>query len=177
MSLGMGIFYHNEIPKQKIIHEFNGCFWDNIRMPKKVNWVWQIYFYVYLTLAVATVGTFFDAESDITFYYHALIGFDRLFFLPYVLNLAAVLFTALTVIPFYCFVFNQQFLSSSFWHLFFILRLSFDLTGHSYEFKAIKSLFYHDPSVALHFIFLVLVLYVPSYIALFLQAAKQNTNK
>jgi len=144
-------------------------------MSKKINWVWQIYFYIYLILAVASVGTFFDPESDIAFYYQALISFDRLFFLPYILNLAAVIFTILAVIPFYFYAFNQQFLSPSFWRLFLVLRFSFDLTGHSYEFKAIKSLFYHDPSVALHFIFLVLVLYVPSYLAIFLLAKKQNS--
>lgn len=141
-------------------------------MSKNPNWLWKLHFLIYFSVASFNFMAFWDPESEIAFYYHTLLAYDRYFFFPYALNVLAVLCTAFTLVPFYCFLFQRQIFKTTFWRFFFVFRLALDITGRSYEFKVVQAMFYHDAIAGIHLSLFALLLFLPSYIALFLYAFK-----
>ena len=142
-------------------------------------WIWGIFFLVYFVSTFLGATYFFYYESSMYQYYQILIAFDIYFLIPYVLNAAAVLLNALSLIPFYGFLFKIDILSKDFWKYILLARILADLTGHAYEWKLIKSLVRYDLQVALGFVSIAVMINLTSYLALFLYAfpKKQRTSE
>lgn len=133
----------------------------------KPNWVWRIYFLIYLLFTIFKTYDFFAADSAMQTYYQFLLAFDLTYFVPYCLNILSVILNAFSIIPFFFFLRQVFILSPLFWRLFFVARLALDVTGRSYEFTFVKSLFYQDIETPVLIIVTVLAIILPSYWALF----------
>jgi hypothetical protein len=136
-------------------------------MPKKPGWIWKIYFCFYMAIVAMSAAHFFSKESPAHFYYHFLMAYNPYFLIPFSLNALAIILNNLSLVPFYLFIRQKKFLTFPFWRWFFCARLAVDLTGRSYEFTFFKSLFYDDVQYALMILALVVLLHIPSYLALY----------
>jgi len=143
-------------------------------MSKRPSWVWTVYFLLYLFFMTANTVYFFDRRSMMSFFYHFLIAYDTRYLIPYTLNAASIIFNAISLLPFYLYLRNGEFLSKPFWRGIFIARLFFDITGRLFEFKFYKSLFYQDTLLGLSAAFLALSFHIPSYIAFYLYAFRRS---
>jgi hypothetical protein len=153
-----------------------------VKMPsaskaKSLSWIWILLFFVYALFISFKTYEFFVAGSPYQTYYQFLIGFNLLFFLPYSLNVCSVTMNALSLFPFIFFLTRNFVLSPLFWKLFLLLRIILDLTGRSYEFLSIKSLFYQDLRSPLLAIGAMLAIILPSYIAHYLYAFKWEQDR
>lgn len=134
------------------------------------NWIWGSAFLIYLFVVTANAIYFFWSDSAMNLYYQILMAYNIYFLVPFCLNALSVILNILTLLPFYLFIRRINFLVPSFWQWLFIFRLAADITGRSYEFQFIKSLFYQDPQTGFSLISVYLLLVLPSYIALYLYA-------
>ena len=135
---------------------------------------WKIYLFIFVPLVVGNVIGVLDPRSAIYSYYHTLISFNAGFTLPYLLNVASALVNFFCLVPIFLFTFRIRLLRPLFWKGLFVTRIAFDLTGHSYEAKFIRSLFYIDFWYALLSIALLTAVIAPSYFACFRYAFQQN---
>jgi len=145
-------------------------------MVKKVNWIWALYFLIYFLAILFSASPLLDPTSEIRFYYRVLIAFNPLFLFTFLLNVLAVTLNVISLLPFYGFVFHRNFCSQNFWRYFLVLRLACDVLGHSYEFKFIQSMFYHNVSAGVHLVIVTLIWNIPSYVALYLYAFRRKNN-
>jgi len=143
-------------------------------MPYTVGLRWKIYLFIFTPLALGNFVSILDGESAVYSYYHALIAFHPDYFLQYAMNVASATLNAFALIPLFLYTFRGSFLWPRFWQWFFILRIAFDLTGHAYEAKLVKSLFISHSGYAISSLLLLLLLVVPSYIACFRYAFRQD---
>ncbi|MCA9408465.1 MAG: hypothetical protein KC733_07235, partial [Candidatus Omnitrophica bacterium] len=56
------------------------------------------------------------------------------------------------------------------WQLLFLIRIIFDITGHSYELNHLMGIYQFNPSTGIILLICVLVPLIPSYIASYLYA-------
>lgn len=136
----------------------------------KPEWAWVVYFLAYWLLTTAQTVYFFSPGSLINLYYHYLIAYDLYFLLTYTFNVLAIIFNAFSLIPVYLFIYRVDFLTQDFWKTLFLLRLTFDILGRSFEYQGFKSLFHEDPWTAVLVMATFILFYIPSYAALFVYA-------
>lgn len=147
-------------------------------MSKKSNWIWTTYFTLYLFLSGLNLFHFFRPDSPMSIYYHIAMAFDFHFFGVYFLNLTAVIFNALSLVPLYLYIYEIDFLDRRFWGCFLIFRLAFDILGHNYELNFIKSLVYENQTFGIKTLLASVILYLPCYMALFdYSFGRRNTKK
>ena len=133
-------------------------------MPKKNNWFWIIYFFLFLNFTIGQARDFFTPDSNIGFYYALLNAFNVSFFFSYGLNLAQIILNLFNAAPLILYAFEIPWASPQFWQCLLAARLIFDLTGHNYEWLGMIALFKTDPILALMVSIQFLMFYVPSYI-------------
>ncbi|MCB9771291.1 MAG: hypothetical protein H6754_01905 [Candidatus Omnitrophica bacterium] len=150
-------------------------------MQKKPSWFWTIFLLLYVFACVSGGFYFLQPSSPPRLYYTILISFDSVFLVGYLLNIVAVLFDILAIIPFYCFlkpthaVHIERFFSRKTWQWFFLFRIILIFVGHNFDVKQIQALFHTDIRIALSVINIILILHLPSYITTFLYAFRQPT--
>lgn len=135
-------------------------------MSKKPSWIWYIYFIIYCGVTAYQIEQFSDSNSKISTYYHILIAYNLSYIIHYLRNALSVILNALAVISFYLFLRQTRWLTNSFWRGFLGFRFLSDMTGRIYEIKTLKSLFYQDIGLGKDITLLVVMLVLPSYIAL-----------
>lgn len=141
------------------------------------GWIWKIFLMIYIFVAVSNASLFFRPDSPIQTYYKILIGFHALTIISFLLNALAVIFDVIAIFAFWGFAEQKPILSARTWQIFFALRLAFFFTGHTYDFKTIKSLLYHDVGVAVSAVNIMILLNLPSYIANFIYAFQKFPSK
>ncbi len=145
-------------------------------MNKKQNWAWAFLFWLYLFTVLSNTVVFFNPQSPTTIYHQILIGFDLIFLIPYLLNLLAIIFDILAIMPFYNFLYPRKNLigtkhiSLTAWRWFFAIRFILIFIGHTYEMKQTQAILNNDIFVALSILVIMLLLYGPSYYANFVLA-------
>ncbi len=150
--------------------------WDNSAM-KKPGWPWKIYFFVFSVHVLLNMLNLFFPDSLPYVYYHILMAFHPGYRTAYGLAVLQVIFNLITVIPLFLFVFQIRLLNAHLWQWIFVLRVIFDLTGHALEIKFFRSVFHADLQTFLSYLFIFLVLIVPSYIGCFWYAFRLNLEK
>ena len=135
---------------------------------------WKIYLFIFTLGALGSLAALLDEESVIYSYYHALIIFRPEYFIQYALNVISAALNVFAIIPLALYTFRVSFLGEKFWRVFFVLQLGFDMVGHAYEAKFVKSAFYSHFAYALSSLLLLLLLMLPSYLALFRYAFRQK---
>ena len=134
-------------------------------MNKRPHWTWKIYFLIYLAFASGSVIYFFMPGSRVQLYYQIEIGFDIFFLVPFCLNAAAVIFDALSVLPFFLYISRINFLSQRFWQWIFYLRFACNICGRPYDFVTLKALYHQDIQAVIYFLSTTFFLVAPSYLA------------
>ncbi|MCK5580687.1 MAG: hypothetical protein KAJ18_05375 [Candidatus Omnitrophica bacterium] len=142
-------------------------------MKEKTHWSWKIHFIIYLCFASANALYFFIPGSKIQFYYQIQIGFDVFFIIPFCLNAAAIIFDAVSIIPFFLYIQKTCFLRQTFWQWIFYIRFAVNIAGRSYELNILKSIYHQDPQAALYMLATFLLFAGPSYVATGLYAFKK----
>ena len=139
-------------------------------MKIKLDWLWLVYYLCYVSYAAGNAAAFFSPRSPSFLYYHFLIAYDLRYLVPYCLNVLSVIFTVFTILPLVLRIIKYQVFSAGFWRSMFFARLTFDLIGHSYDYKFVKSLFYQDLYAPLYLLLAVILFLLPSYMAFFIYA-------
>ena len=103
-------------------------------------------------------------------YYHIMMAWHRSFVYFYLLNITAIFFSVLMIVPMWGFLTGRYFLFPRFWMSFFWIRLIFEFIGRPYETSFIKSIYLNNPLNALLFILLLAFINLPSYIMLWIYA-------
>ncbi len=152
-------------------------------MPKKRSWLWTVLFWIYLFAVLSNAIVFFNPQAPINIYYQILLGFSNIFLIGYLLNLLAIIFDLLAVVPFYNFLnplkhrIGQKSISSGTWKWFFVIRFALIFVGHAYAFKEIQAILHDDRFVTLAVINLMLLFYAPSYWANFILIYQQSKSR
>jgi len=143
-------------------------------MKRKNQFWWRAYFILAATIFISNLISIFHPDSDIYVYYHTLMVFHKNFTLSYYLNIASAVLNFLSLIVLLLYIFPRPFLSARIWQIFFLLRMVFDICGHTYENKFFKSLFYTDLTLGAASIALLIMIIFPSYFATFRYAFRQD---
>ncbi len=136
---------------------------------------WKIYFCLFAFLVVNNAAISLWPDSDPYIYYHILAAFHPRFYFAFGMHLISDALNLLNLIPFYFYVFRQSFAGTKLWRNVFILRIIFEIFGHGYEFKMIKSLFYTNHLLVVSFLVLYILILLPSYYGVFQYAFRRKT--
>ena len=128
---------------------------------------WDGYLLFILFLAVHKTAEFFSQGTSVYFYFFFLRSFDDLFYLYYLINAAQIILNVAACIPLFLWIHRIKFLHPRFWGIFFILKISFDLIGQSYDRIELLSFLREGPLIPVLIILQYLLIYVPLYVILF----------
>lgn len=134
---------------------------------KKTGFVWKIYFCIFALYVLGNALDILMPTSFLYIYYHALMAFHPVYFIPYILALGQVFFNLVSLVPLFLFVFRIRFLSDRFWQRVLVLRIIFDLTGHAGEVNQLISISHADSEWFFSKIVLTGIMLIPSYGACF----------
>ena len=135
---------------------------------------WKIYLIIFSLFTLGSMISILYEGSYTYIYYHILIAFHKSYLLSYWYAIISNVINSMTLLSLTFYVFRIRNLQFKFWQWLFVLRVVFDVVGHAFEYKAIKSLFYSDPWLGLMTILLVLAVLFPSYLATFRYAFHQE---
>ena len=143
----------------------------------KKLWIWEVYFVLLIGFTLRQAVNLFHPEGTANLYFFILRAFDSLFIFNYFMNVAQVLLDILYFVPLALYIYDKKFLSPEIWKSLFILRLFFDVAGHSYEWNTLISIFYADPIIGLIVLVESVSTYIPSYIVCYRYAFQGKTRK
>lgn len=135
---------------------------------------WKIYFLLYAPLIINHLLASFLSSSENYTYYHILISFEKNYYLVYVLNILSDITECVSLIPLFGFIFRARILNPRIWQWVFYARVILDITGHFYEWNILRAFLHNERLIALAGFGISAALLIPSYIAHFLYAFKQN---
>ena len=135
---------------------------------------WKIYFFLAVPLWISNLFVLFQPDSSPYTYYNVLITFHENYTLAYFLAIAGAVVNVLTLIPFYLYIFQIQFLPVRLWQWLFVFKVFFDAFGHHYEFNFLKSLLYSNRLYASLSVALILLFILPPYVACYRYAFRQD---
>jgi len=138
------------------------------------KWVWGIYFCLFLFYSLKEAFFFFKPNSVIDTYFDLLRSFDHYFIFIYFINCTRIILNIVHCLPLLLYIYQINFLPSRFWQGLFILRVLFELCGHSYEKNFVLSLYHSDPLILLFLLSSILFFQIPSYFACFSYAFVGN---
>lgn len=141
---------------------------------QKPGFIWKMYG---LYFAVLTVQHFFDLlapQSPVYLFYHILIGFHRPLFIVYLSNILGALLSLLSLWPLYLFIFHKRRFHPALWQILFLLKILGDLLGNYYQFLTLKSFYFTDRTLAFQIFAGNILTALPSYIACFQYAFRQD---
>lgn len=140
---------------------------------------WKIYSFIFALLVITNLAIVLSPSSELYIYHHILMAFSRSYGFSYYLRLIAAIVNLFALIPLFMFSFRKNLLNRRLWQTILIIRIIFDITGHSYEFKSLKAILYIDLWTGLSLFILAAAFILPSYEACFRYAfsKKNNINK
>lgn len=135
---------------------------------------WKIYLIIFSLLTLgSTIGIFYE-HSYSHLYYNILIAFHKSYLLSYWLAIISNIINSISLVTLYLYVFRIKFWDAAIWKWLFVFRVIFDLVGHAFEFKTIKSLLYSDQVFGVITLLLASAVILPSYLASFHYAFRQE---
>ncbi len=143
-------------------------------MPNKTKWLWEIYLPFFFILAVGRAVSFFAPQTPEHLYFKILYSFNPVFYTTYSLSLIQVILTVVHGLPLSLYTFRVRLLRPKLWQYLFLLRVIFDLTGHSYEMNTIVSMYHVSPGVCALTVLFAVLPYLPSYWACYAYAFRQE---
>ena len=143
-------------------------------MEQQTKWPWKVYFFIAIIPGIKNIVALFIQDTELDQYYRILIAFKESYRIWYYLNIAAFAVEALSLLPLIFFVFHRKFLPALIWQILFITRVALLFTGHSYEVKHVQSFFHMDIRVAVAAVLIIFLFTLPSYLAHFYYAFRQD---
>lgn len=143
-------------------------------MKKNISLSWRIYFIVFSTISIGNLLVILNVHSPIYTYYHTLLAFNENYIFTYFFNIISCGLNVLSLLALFAYIYKRRIFNILFWKIFLVLRIIFEASGHLYETRFLQSLWYTDTLMAVITIFLSLVVVLPSYLACFRYAFKQN---
>ena len=134
------------------------------------HWAWAFYFALIFFLVTQKVYAFFSPDAHPYFYYSFLKYFHFRYMFVYGAALVQVILNVVHLVPLILFITCQEFLNKKFWQTLFILRIFFDIFGHSFEIQELISYYHLKPLICLLIFIKEAAPYIPSYIACYLYA-------
>ena len=131
------------------------------------KWAWKIYLVIFSLFTLANLISILYENSYLYIYYNILITFHKSYLFSYWYAVLCNVISLISLISLYLFVFRIKFLKAVFWQWVFVFKIVFDLLGHSFEIKALKSLFYNDARLGFVSVVLMIAILLPSYVAAF----------
>ncbi len=141
---------------------------------KKTQVVWLGYFLVLLMYVGQATYRFFVPGETTHLYFTILYAFDDIFLLNYLVNLCQITLNLIHLVPVLLYIFRMRVFNAKFWQYLLILRLMFDIFGHSFEMLSLRSLLYLNVKVFLFVLAQSVSVYIPSYIACYRYAFKRD---
>ena len=124
----------------------------------------NIYFIILLAFLAAKAYRFFSIDSAVYHYFTVLMAFDPSLTILYLINLLQIIINLLHALPVLFYIHRLKIGPPQFWKILLILRVLFDITGHSYETTYLISLYYFDLKICFLVFLLSIATYIPSYI-------------
>lgn len=152
-------------------------------MHKKPSWLWIVLFFFYLIGVVSNTTLFLSPDSPTRMYHQILLGFNIHFLIPYLLNVLAIIFDILALIPFYNFLnpdkhrLGLNTISPKTWKWFFAIRFALIFVGHPYEIKQLQATLHNDFLLTAAIVNIILLSQGPSYVATFLYTHRASSYK
>jgi len=143
-------------------------------MFKSKGFFWQFYLLLIVLQILYQSIIFFSADSRIYLYYMLLKSFDPVFHFKYIANYVQIGLNIIHMIVLGLFVYNIRLLWPIVWRILFILKIGFDVIGHSYEAKEMISLMHSDLQHFLITILIMVIFYFPAYYGCFQYAFKET---
>lgn len=143
-------------------------------MSRETRWLWEIYLFVYLGIVCADAYNFFAAHTPKHIYLQILHSFHPVLWTTYILNLLQTAFSVLHILPLALYIFQIPLFQPRLWRYLLIIRLAFDLTGHSYEMNTILSMRHADPMAGSLGLLFVILPYLPSYLGCYRYAFRRE---
>ena len=143
-------------------------------MTLKARWFWEIYFVILALFVFHGSYAVFSPKASAYFYYHVLYYFDPSYRLTYFFACAQAVVGILSLVMLFLYIHRIRFLNPPIWQTLFILRIIFDLFGHAYEVNYLVSLLHSDPKIFLLIFVQSLATYIPSYVACYRYAFRQD---
>lgn len=140
----------------------------------KRDFVWYLYLAIYLYFVVNKTYHFFAPDSSQNIYYHILAAFDKSFYPVIYFSYFQIILNILSIVPLFCFMFYIHFLAPTFWEILFIMKVIFDILGHTYEINGLVGFYHTSPKICFIVLSASVLPYVPSYIAFYLYAFKRD---
>jgi len=137
-------------------------------------WLWEAYFLLAMVHAGLKVYYFVSPGSSEHLYYAMLRAFDPGLFMAYNAHVFYILLNALHCIPLLLFIHRIRFLNANFWKFLFVLRCLFEVAGQNYQVNAVKALLHANSEMLILFIAIMTVPLIPSYVACYLYAFRQD---
>ena len=128
---------------------------------KKAFWI--AYFLLYLNFTLSQLIQFSDEKSNIHFYYKFLYTVDLRFLFPYLLNATQIILNLIHAFPILFYSLKIEVGRKIFWKYLFILRIIFEIFGHSFETSRLMAYFKTAPHTLFFLAFTFLIFYLPSY--------------
>jgi hypothetical protein len=143
-------------------------------MPLKKQWIWEAYFVVIFIFAIRKVYALVIPSSEDFLYYFILRSFNPIFYIVYTAHVIHVLLGLIHCLPLLLYIHNIRFLNPEVWRYLFVLRCIFEIIGHSYQLNNLTALFYSNPTLLASVLIVSLLTYIPSYIACYWYAFRQE---
>ena len=141
---------------------------------QKPGVIWKIYGLYFTFLTVRHLLDLLTPQSRIYLFFHILIGFNPALFLVYLSNIMGALLGAIALWPLYLFIFHQKRLTPRVWQILFLLKFLGDALWNYYQCLTLKSFYWTDRTLALQIFAGDILTALPSYIACFLYAFRQD---
>ena len=138
------------------------------------NWPWKIYTVLFSLVVIGNLTSILSEDSFLYTYYHILLAFRKEYTLLYYLALTSAFVNLIALVPLILYTLRINFLPPRLWQWLFTLRLAFDLFGHSYELKQIRSFFAADVIQGILVLIPLILTFFPSYIALYKYAFRRE---
>lgn len=135
---------------------------------------WKIYLIIFSLFTLGSTISIFYENSYSYLYYNILIAFHKSYLLSYWFAIISNIINSISLITLYLYISRTKLWNVIFWRWLFVFRVVFDLVGHAFEFKTIKSLFYSDQWLGVITISLAAAVLLPSYLASFRYAFHQE---
>ena len=134
----------------------------------------MVYFLLMLLLTVKEGYALFAAHSEIALYYLIVRAFDPIFYMAYSAHIIRLVLSLIHCLPILLYAYRIRFLSTKFWQYLFVFRCIFEVIGHSYEMNSLIATFYINPQYPLVVLIIMSIPFVPSYIACYWYAFRQE---
>lgn len=136
---------------------------------------WALYFLFYLNLSSNGIISLLDTNAKTRNFYYALMAFHHANAIWYLLALAAVLLSVISLWPLYVRAFALRRSAGQFFRVIFVLKILTDLCGHRYETLTFQAIWRENHLAAVLAMTALLLVQFPFYKALFEHGWSQTT--